>query len=54
MDVLDTALEVIDLRSFSNLWYWIMLAIAHWSAKVGPVGFLAGELLPELPALLPR
>ena len=26
MDVFDTALEVIDLRSFSNLWYWIALA----------------------------
>lgn len=24
------------------------------ASKVGPVGFLAGELLPELPALLPR
>ena len=35
MDVLDTALEVIDLRSFSNLWYWIALAalwssVSHW------------------------
>lgn len=31
MDVFDTALEVIDLRSFSNLWYWIALAVL-WSA----------------------
>jgi ABC-type multidrug transport system fused ATPase/permease subunit len=31
VDVLDTALEVIDLRSFSNLWYWIALATL-WSA----------------------
>jgi hypothetical protein len=35
VDVLDTALEVIDLRSFSNLWYWIALAalwssVSHW------------------------
>lgn len=35
MDVIDTALEVIDLRSFSNLWYWIALAtlwssVSHW------------------------
>ena len=35
MDVLDTALEVIDMRSFSNLWYWIALAtlwssVSHW------------------------
>ncbi len=35
MDVFDTALEVIDMRSFSNLWYWIALAVvwsstSHW------------------------
>jgi hypothetical protein len=35
VDVFDTALEVIDLRSFSNLWYWIALAVlwssvSHW------------------------
>jgi hypothetical protein len=35
LDVLETALEVIDLRSFSNLWYWIALAtlwssVSHW------------------------
>ncbi|MFN3281326.1 MAG: component of SufBCD complex [Tabrizicola sp.] len=39
MDVFETALEVIDLRSFSNLWYWIMLAVlwssvSHWSLGV--------------------
>ncbi|PWJ14389.1 hypothetical protein SAMN05421539_11212 [Jannaschia seohaensis] len=28
--ILDTALEVIDFRSFSNLWFWIALA-ALWS-----------------------
>jgi hypothetical protein len=35
LDVIDTALDVIDLRSFSNLWYWIALAVlwssvSHW------------------------
>jgi hypothetical protein len=35
LDVIDTAMEVIDLRSFSNLWYWIGLAVlwssvSHW------------------------
>jgi len=35
VDVLDMALDVIDLRSFSNLWYWIALAtlwssVSHW------------------------
>lgn len=35
MDIFDTVLEVIDLRSFSNLWYWIALAavwssVSHW------------------------
>ena len=35
MDVFELALEVIDLRSFSNLWYWIALAVlwssvSHW------------------------
>ena len=35
MDILDTVFEVIDMRSFSNLWYWIGLAVvwsstSHW------------------------
>ena len=35
MEVLDTVFEVIDMRSFSNLWYWIALAVlwsstSHW------------------------
>ena len=39
MDVLDLITEVIDLRSFSNLWYWIVLAIlwstlSHWTIGV--------------------
>lgn len=39
MDFLDLLTEVIDLRSFSNLWYWIVLAIlwsslSHWTLGV--------------------
>lgn len=35
MDLYATVLELIDLRSFSNLWYWIGLAVlwsssSHW------------------------
>lgn len=35
MDWFDTVREVIDMRSFSNLWYWIALAVlwstaSHW------------------------
>ncbi|MBF9047300.1 component of SufBCD complex [Rhodobacterales bacterium LSUCC0031] len=35
MDLIDLVTEVIDLRSFSNLWYWIALAVmwsslSHW------------------------
>ena len=35
MDWYDTVFEVIDMRSFSNLWYWIGLAVmwstaSHW------------------------
>ncbi|MEM9845768.1 MAG: component of SufBCD complex [Pseudomonadota bacterium] len=35
MDLLDTIFELIDMRSFSNLWFWIMLAVlwsslSHW------------------------
>lgn len=35
LDFLDLVTEVIDLRSFSNLWYWIVLAVmwsslSHW------------------------
>jgi hypothetical protein len=35
VDVLDRRFEVIDMRSFSNLWYWIALAslwssVSHW------------------------
>ena len=38
MDVLDTALEVIDLRSFSNLWYWIALATLWSSVSLWVLG----------------
>jgi hypothetical protein len=31
LDFLDLVTEVIDLRSFSNLWYWIVLAVM-WSS----------------------
>ena len=39
MDFLDLVTQVIDLRSFSNLWYWIVLAIlwsslSHWTLGV--------------------
>ncbi|MEJ6394867.1 component of SufBCD complex [Gymnodinialimonas sp. 2305UL16-5] len=39
LDFLDLVTEVIDLRSFSNLWYWIVLAIlwssmSHWTIGV--------------------
>ncbi|WP_176249859.1 MULTISPECIES: component of SufBCD complex [unclassified Sulfitobacter] len=35
MDLYQTILEVIDMRSFSNLWFWIALAViwssaSHW------------------------
>lgn len=39
MDFFGIASEVIDLRSFSNLWYWIALAVlwssaSHWTMGV--------------------
>jgi hypothetical protein len=39
VDFLDLVTEVIDLRSFSNLWYWIVLAMlwstmSHWTIGV--------------------
>ncbi|MEM5519149.1 component of SufBCD complex [Sulfitobacter sp. AS59] len=33
MDLYQTILEVIDMRSFSNLWFWIMLAVVWSSAS---------------------
>lgn len=35
---LQTALEVIDLRSFSNLWFWIALAVLWSSASHWVIG----------------
>ncbi|MEM8848393.1 MAG: component of SufBCD complex [Pseudomonadota bacterium] len=35
---LQTALEVIDLRSFSNLWFWIALAVMWSSASHWVIG----------------
>jgi hypothetical protein len=39
LDFLDLVTEVINLRSFSNMWYWIVLAIlwsslSHWTIGV--------------------
>lgn len=31
MELIDSVFEVIDMRSFSNLWYWIVLAVL-WSS----------------------
>ncbi|KPA22638.1 hypothetical protein shim_09250 [Shimia sp. SK013] len=33
MDLSQTIFELIDMRSFSNLWYWIALAVAWSSAS---------------------
>ena len=35
MDLIETIFELIDMRSFSNLWFWIVLAVlwsstSHW------------------------
>ncbi|SLN27897.1 hypothetical protein ROJ8625_01161 [Roseivivax jejudonensis] len=52
MDWYDTIFEVIDMRSFSNLWFWIALAVmwstaSHWVLgvpfdMVGRAGRLGG------------
>ncbi len=39
MDVYSSIFELIDMRSFSNLWYWIVLAVlwssaSHWAMGV--------------------
>ena len=33
MDLIDTLVELIDMRSFSNLWFWIALAVVWSSAS---------------------
>lgn len=38
MTLFDTIFEVIDLRSFSNLWYWIGLAVIWSSASYFVLG----------------
>jgi hypothetical protein len=58
LDLTDTILDVIDPRSFSSLWYWIVLAVAwstasHWVLGV-PFDMIArarrhgGEALGDL------
>ncbi|MFY2824980.1 component of SufBCD complex [Ruegeria sp. MALMAid1280] len=39
MDLYSSLFEIIDMRSFSNLWYWIVLAVlwssaSHWAMGV--------------------
>ena len=38
MDWIDTLFQVIDLRSFSNLWFWIALAVLWSSASYWVLG----------------
>ena len=38
MDVIEIAFEVIDMRSFSNLWFWIALAVLWSSTSHWPMG----------------
>jgi hypothetical protein len=33
VELIDTVFEVIDMRSFSNLWYWLALAVVWSSAS---------------------
>ena len=33
MTVFDILFELIDMRSFSNLWFWIMLVVQWWMAS---------------------
>ena len=59
MDWYDTVFEVIDMRSFSNLWYWIGLAVlwssvSHWVLGVPYDSILRAKRATEegRPALL--
>ena len=51
LDWYATVFELIDMRSFSNLWFWIALAVVWSTAKyiyVGPalfVSFVGGYML---------
>ncbi|MEM1234456.1 MAG: component of SufBCD complex [Pseudomonadota bacterium] len=38
MDIYSTLFEVIDMRSFSNLWFWIALAVVWSSASYWVLG----------------
>jgi len=38
LDIYSTLFEVIDMRSFSNLWYWIALAVVWSSASYWVLG----------------
>ena len=38
MNLYQIVVELIDLRSFSNLWYWIMLAVMWSSASHWVIG----------------
>ncbi|MEM9438475.1 MAG: component of SufBCD complex [Pseudomonadota bacterium] len=38
MDIYSTLFEVIDMRSFSNLWFWIALAVVWSSASYWVIG----------------
>lgn len=38
MEIYSTLFEVIDMRSFSNLWYWIALAVVWSSASYWVLG----------------
>ncbi len=44
MDWYATVFELIDMRSFSNLWYWIALAVV-WYAAGPDVALLAGAVV---------
>lgn len=38
LDIVQTIFELIDMRSFSNLWYWIALAVTWSTASHYPLG----------------
>ncbi|MEP3053977.1 MAG: component of SufBCD complex, partial [Ascidiaceihabitans sp.] len=38
MDLSETLLEIIDMRSFSNLWFWIALAVMWSTASLWVLG----------------
>ncbi|WP_309663224.1 component of SufBCD complex [Tabrizicola sp.] len=46
MDLIATVFEIIDMRSFSNLWYWIALAVL-WSSTSHWVMGVPYDMLPR-------